>query len=75
MSYFSCGSKLSITKEVTHLGHILTQDLDDSADISRAIRDLVRKANYILCTFSFADPFIKCTLIKSYCLSLYGSQL
>ena len=60
---------------MNHLGHILTQDLDDSADISRAIRDLVRKANYILCTFSFADPFIKCTLIKSYCLSLYGSQL
>ena len=47
--FLFCGSKLSFTKEVTHLGHILTQDLDDSADISRAIRDLVRKANYILC--------------------------
>ena len=53
--FLFCGSKLSFTKEVTHLGHILTQDLDDSADISRAIWDLVRKANYILCTFSFAD--------------------
>ena len=73
--FLFCGSKLSFTKEVTHLGHTLIQDLDDSADISRAIRDLVRKANYILCTFSFADPFIKCTLIKSYCLSLYDSQL
>ena len=70
--FLFCGFKLSFTKEVTHLGRILTQDLDDSADISRAIRDLVRKT---LCTFSFADPFIKCTLIKSYCLSLYGSQL
>ena len=31
--FLFCGSKLSFTKEVTHLGHILTQDLDDSADI------------------------------------------
>ena len=73
--FLFCGSKLNFTKEVTHLGHILTQDLDGSADISRAIRDLVRKVNYILCTFLFVDPSIKCTLIKSYCLSLYGSQL
>ena len=73
--FLFCGSKLSFTKEVTHLGHILTQDLDDSADISRAIRDLISKANHILCTFSFVDPFIICTLIKSYCLSLYGFQL
>ena len=33
------------------------------------------KANSILCTFKWADPFIKCFLIKSYCLSLYGSVL
>ena len=40
-----------------HLGHILQYNLNDEADIIRATKDLLRKANYILCTFSFADPF------------------
>ena len=43
--------------------------------ILRETRHLLRKANYILCTFSFADPFVQCSLLKSFCLSLYGAQL
>ena len=70
--FLFCGAKLKFSKEVTHLGHILSENLDDSADI---IRHLLRKANYTLCTFSFADPFVRCSLIKSFCLSLYGAQL
>ena len=57
-----CGTNLKFSKEVTHLGHILS---DDSADIIRETRHLLRKANYTLCTFSFADPFVLCSLIKS----------
>ena len=34
-----------------------------------------RKANSILCTFSSADPFVKCYLVICYCLSLYGCTL
>ena len=60
---------------MTHLGHILSENLDDSADIIRETRHLLCKANYTLCTFSFADPFVRCSLIKSFCLSLYGAQL
>ena len=60
---------------VTHLGHILTYDLNDRPDVIRVIKDMNCKANSILCTFKWADPFIKCFLIKSYCLSLYGSVL
>ena len=53
-----CGTNLKFSKEVTHLGHILSENLDDSADIIRETRHLLRKANYTLCTFSFADPFV-----------------
>ena len=66
---------LKFQEEVTHLGHILSYDLDDKKDILRAIKDINRKANSILCTFNAADPFIKTFLIKSYCLSLYGCSL
>ena len=66
---------LPFLKEVTHLGHILTYNLDDKPDIIRAVKDMNRKANSVLCRFSALDPFIKCFLIKTYCLSLYGCSL
>ena len=34
-----------------------------------------RTANSVLCKFSAVDPFTKCLLIKTYCLSLYGCSL
>ena len=60
---------------MSHLGHILTYNLDDRQDVIRAIKDLHRKANCVLYKFSAADPFIKSYLLKSYCLSLYGCSL
>ena len=69
------GSTLRFVEEVSHLGHILAYNLDDKQDIIRAIKELNRKANSVLCKFSSLDPFVKCYLLKSYCLSLYGSPL
>ena len=66
---------LHYSKEVTHLGHILSSDLDDRSDIIRAVKDLNRKANSLFCTFHVVDPFVKCFLFKSYCLYLYGCSL
>ena len=63
---------LQYSNEVTHLGHILTPDLDD---IIRAVKDLNCKAISHFCIFRVVDPFVKCFLFKSYCLSLYGCSL
>ena len=41
----------------------------------RVVKDLNRKANFVLCTFHAADPFVKTFLLQSYCLSLYGCCL
>ena len=60
---------LSFLDEVSHLGHSLTYNLDDKQDIIRAVKHMNRKA------FSAVDPFTKCFLIKTYCLSLYGCSL
>lgn len=67
--------QLSYSDEVVHLGHILTSTLDDTADIMRAVKDMNRKVNSLLCTFHFVDPHVKTFLLQSYCLSLYGSCL
>ena len=69
------GTVLCYLDYVTHLGHIITWDLSDHMDIICVIRDMNRKVNSILCTFGSVDPFIKCFLVKSFCLSLYGCTL
>ena len=53
------GSTLRFVEEVSHLGHILAYNLDDRQDIIRAIKELNRKANSVLCKFSSLDPFVK----------------
>ena len=60
---------------VVHLSHILSFDHLDTADILFKARDLVRKANLMLHTFSAEDPLVKSCLFKFYCLSLYGCSL
>ena len=69
------GHRLHFVDKVSHLGHILTFNLHDKDDIIRATNDLNRKANYILSSFKCVDPSIKCFLLKSFCLSLYGCVL
>ena len=69
------GVDLKFSDTVMHLGHLLSYNLDDTPDIIRVTKDLNRKANFILCTFKSADPFVKCFLIKAYCLSLYDCTL
>ena len=66
------GSPLRFSESVNHLGHILHYTLDDTADISRALSDLCRKANYLLHVFSKCSPSVKSKIIASHYLSLYG---
>ena len=66
---------LNFTNNVTHLGHLLSFNVKDESDIIRATKDLIRKANYVLCTFRTILPSILCFLIKTYCLYLYGCEL
>ena len=69
------GQKLQLSQSVKHLGHILYCNLSDNEDISSIKKDLTRKANCMLHTFSCCDPHTKTTLFCSVCLSLYGSSL
>ena len=66
---------LPYKNEVIHLGHVLSFDLNDGPDVTRALKDLNRKANCSLCTFYFTDSYVKCFLVKLYCLALYGCCL
>ncbi len=70
-----CGSKLSFSDSVVHLGHTLSYDLSDSTDILLRTQDMIKKANCMLHTFAAADAATKTKLLQAYCLSLYGAAL
>ena len=72
-SSFSCkdcinfgGIALDFMDTITHLGHVLSYNLDDTSDIIRVMKDMTRKANFVQCAFPF---------FKQFCLSMYGSTL
>ncbi len=69
------GTTLQFVEDVIHLGHYLSFDLSDSVDILSKSRDLIKKANLMLYTFSVADPLVKTRLLQCYCLSLFGCAL
>jgi hypothetical protein len=73
--FLFCDSSLSLLDSVTHLGHVISYDLDDSEDVILKSRDMVRKANCMLRSFLGTDISVKMKLLKSFCLSLYGSVL
>ena len=66
------GEALSVNQTVRHLGHIISHDLSDSPDISDKSKDLIKKANYMLHTFSSCDKYTKTKLFQSIFLSLPG---
>ena len=67
--------ELKLSKSISHLGHLLSYDLDDSADVDRVISEVCRQGDYLLSTFSSCNALTKSQLFYSYCLSLYGSVL
>ena len=63
------GGVLDFTDTVSHLGHLLSYNLDDTPDIIRATKDLNRRANFVLCVFPFAD-ISSFTCDRSLCIFL-----
>lgn len=73
-AFHFCGSQLKPCDSVVHLGHTLHATLRDDEDIKSITKDMCRKANYVLHTFSCCSPAVKTKLFYSYCLSLYGAS-
>ena len=58
-----------------HLGHVLTSDLDDKAEILHKRNSVCAKVNSVLCHFYKCAPLVKLKLLRSYCSDFYGSML
>jgi hypothetical protein len=59
----------------SHLGHAITDDLDDSMAIENRCHDSMNRTNNVLCYFRNMGSCVKYRLFKSFCMSLYGCEL
>ena len=72
---FLGGVAIRYVDQFKYLGHIISNDLTDDADIEREIRNMYIRGNTIVRRFKFLGPEIKCSLFKSYCYCMYTSSL
>ena len=68
-------NKIEIVDKWPHLGHIITDCVDDNEDILSRKLSLVGQINSILCNFRNVDCLIKTLLVKAYCASFYGGEI
>ena len=60
---------------VKYLGHVISADMKDDLDIMRQCRQLYAQGNALARRFHMCSDNVKVTLFRSYCSSLYNSQL
>jgi hypothetical protein len=58
-----------------HLGHIITNDCDDSEDITLKKTSFIGQGSKIICLFNNVNSCNKTKLVKSYCTSFYGAEI
>jgi len=58
-----------------YLGHIISSNLADDADIMKQTRALYARANTIIRKFSSTSLSTKLLLFRAYCIPIYGCQL
>ncbi|XP_063536807.1 uncharacterized protein LOC134746367, partial [Cydia strobilella] len=69
------GIALTRVTRFKYLGHVVTDDLKDDADMERERRALCVRANMLARRFARCSKAVKITLFKAYCSSFYTGSL
>ena len=70
-----CGSHLNRVDRFKYLGHWVSDDLSDNADIERERRALSVRCNMLARRFARCSSQVKITLFKAYCQTFYTCSL
>ena len=62
-------------ESVKYLGHILSEEMSDDADISRQNKSLYAQGNTIIRKFHMCTVDVKLKLFEAHCSSMYSAQL
>jgi len=73
-NFYVSNNPIEYVDSFEHLGHVITNQLTDNADVLKRRSNIFGKSNNVLCFFSKLSS-VKYRLFHSYCMSLYGSKL
>ena len=73
--FFIGGNLIEYVEQWPHLGHIVTDSLEDAADIASRRNSLCSQINNLLCYFCKLRHVTKQSLMFSFCTNFYGSEL
>ena len=69
------GKILNYVKEFTYLGHIISDDLTDDADILNQNRKMCARGNMVARKYKAGNVEVKRTLFQAFCYNIYGCAL
>ena len=73
--FYIIGKSIVYVNQYSHLGHIISADLNDKSDIMHRRSATVNQINNVLCYYRQLDNIVTLKLLKAYCSSLYGCVL
>ncbi len=68
------GDPVKVVKSMKHLGHVITDDINDSA-VQPIVNDFNTKVNTFLAYFNEVRCDVKNSLFNQYCTSFYGAHI
>ena len=69
------GNQLPFVKSHKHLGHIITDNESMKMDLDDKVNQMIGKFHSLRQQVGRQDPFVMITLVNTYLLSLYGSNI
>jgi len=73
--FYVGGKPIDFVSSFPHLGHVITDTLDDGPDITKRLGNFIGQVNDVLCFFGKVSSDVKVRLLEAYCTSYYGCEL
>ncbi|KAK0141236.1 hypothetical protein N1851_021750 [Merluccius polli] len=73
--FYLSGQSLCVSNCMKYLGHIITDKMEDDADMYRQRRMLYVEANMLVRKFHYCSDDVKVNLFRSYCTPMYAAPL
>jgi len=73
--FYVDGKPIDFVSSFPHLGHVITDTLDDCPDITKKLENFIWQVNDVLCFFGKVSCDVKARLFRAYCISFYGCEL
>jgi hypothetical protein len=73
--FYIDGKPIEFVRSFSHLGHMISSELNDDEDIINRKTAFIGQVNNTLCYFDKLTSLVKFKLFQSYCTSYYGCEL